>query len=244
VRFSSWEKTKILRHELVHAQQWHSFDILMISFVRILFWFNPLLYFYQRRLIQLHEFEADARSVQSDEVDLYCNLLAKAALQANGFTLANHFTQSITLNRIVMMKMTNKRIQLWKIAMVVSCTILFIGLMFNYEPLKAQGNSQEEVFSLVDEVPVWPKNFLESLAKELKYPAEARKTRLQGKTLISFVVEKDGSISAVSLKKGFDKECDEEAIRAFQALNLKWTPGKKTGKVVRTQMILPVQFKL
>jgi TonB family protein len=247
-QFSSWERNKILRHELVHAQRLHSIDILLISLVQIIFWFNPLLYFYKRKLIQLHEFEADARSVQSEEVDLYCSLLAKVALQSSGFTLANHFTQPFTLNRITMMKSMNKKLQLWKIAMMSICTILFLGAMCFYQPAVAQDDkSQDKVFTFVDEVPEYPggsDGLIKYFVKELKYPESARKNRTMGTSIIQFVVEKDGSITNTLIKKGFNKECDDEALRVVQTMKTKWIPGKQSGKPVRTQMVIPVQFKL
>lgn len=246
-QFNAWEREKILQHELVHAQRWHSLDILLISFVQILFWFNPLLYFYKKKLIQLHEFEADARSVESEEIDKYCSLLAKVALQSTGFTLANHFVQPFTINRILMMKSTSKKMHPWKMIVTASCTSFFLGAMCFYEPATAQDNKKDEVQTQVDEVPMPSSGYDElakALDKELKYPPDARKNRLQGKTLLQFVVEKDGTLSKVTIKKGFDKACDNEALRAVKALTEKWIPGKKSGKAVRTQMVLPIQFKL
>lgn len=247
-QFTNWERAKILRHELVHAQQLHSIDILLISLIQILFWFNPLLYFYKRKLIQLHEFEADARSVRSDEVDSYCKLLAKVALQSTGFTLANHFIQSVTLNRIIMMKSMNKKMSAWKMTLTAACTILFLAVMCLYEPAKAQEkNTQEKVQTSVDDMPSFPGGFEklgEAIGKVLVYPAEARKKGIQGKTMVQFVVETDGSLSSFEVKKGFDKECDAEAVRALKSLNAKWSPGKQSGKAVRTQMIMPIQFKM
>jgi TonB family protein len=246
-QFSVWERSKILHHELVHAQRWHSVDILLISLIQILFWFNPLLYFYKRKLIQLHEFEADARSVQNEEVDLYCSLLAKVALQSTGFPLANHFIQPFTLNRISMMKSTNKKMHPWKIVMTASCTILFLSAMCFYEPVMAQkNNTQEEVFTQVDDLPVYPggqESLFKFLGKEVKYPEAARKSGLQGTSIISFVIEKDGSVSSATIMKGFNKECDDAALHAIQAMP-KWAPGKKSGKTVRSSYVLPIQFKL
>jgi TonB family protein len=242
--FSDWERNKILRHEQVHAQRLHSFDILMITVIQILFWFNPLLSFYKRKLIQLHEFEADARSVQNEEVELYCDLLARVALHSSGITLANHFTQSFTLNRITMMKTSNKKMRQWKLALSIVSSLFFMGAVCFYQPAKAQEKNKDEVFTYVDEIPTFPTGFIQFLNKELKYPEAARKNHLQGTTLLSFVIEKDGSMSAAEIKKGFDKECDNEALRAVTAIKEKWTPGMKSGKAVRTQMVMPVQFKL
>jgi TonB family protein len=110
------EKNEILHHEAVHAEKAHSFDILLINLLGILFWFNPVVYLYRNSLIHIHEFEADARSVEGRDVDAYCSLLARTALHANGYPLANHFTNSLTLKRITMMKTVKQKINQWKIA--------------------------------------------------------------------------------------------------------------------------------
>lgn len=112
---SAEEKNEILRHEEVHIQKLHSIDIVLIQLLGIVFWFNPIIRSYKKSLVQVHEFEADARSVAGHDVDLYCSLLAKVALQNNGYVLANHFTNSLTLKRIAMMKTVRKKIKNWKI---------------------------------------------------------------------------------------------------------------------------------
>jgi TonB family protein len=112
---TSDEKNKIILHETVHARQFHSFDILLINIIGIFFWFNPLLIFYKKIFIQLHEFEADARAVENRDANAYCSLLAKVALQSVGFPLANHFNNSLTLKRITMMRTIKHKIKGWKI---------------------------------------------------------------------------------------------------------------------------------
>lgn len=245
-RFSTWETNKILSHELIHAKQLHSLDLLLINLVQIMFWFNPILIFYKNELIQLHEFEADARSVDNSEEDLYCGLLAKVALQSNGFALANHFTQSFTLKRILMIKSTNKT-PAWKIFVLIPCTILFLSLMCNVEPLKAQSKSSDKVFSEVDEMPEYPGGWEEMyryVAKTLSYPKSAREKKIEGTVFIQFIVEKDGTVSSVSVKKGFNSECDEAALKTIKSLSAKWTPGKKSGEAVRTEISVPIKFKI
>ncbi len=57
------EKRNVIQHETIHVRQLHSLDILLINVLGIFFWFNPLLSFYKKIFVQLHEFEADARVV-------------------------------------------------------------------------------------------------------------------------------------------------------------------------------------
>ena len=113
---SSQEKEQIILHESVHAAQWHSFDILLINVLKIFFWFNPLVNTYKKIFIQLHEFEADARAVENRDVDKYCSLLARVALQSADYPMANHFNNSLTVKRIEMMRTIKSNIRHWKLA--------------------------------------------------------------------------------------------------------------------------------
>ncbi len=117
---SADDKNKIIQHETVHAKQLHSFDIVLLNVLGIFFWFNPLIKRYKKIFVQLHEFEADARAVENTEVNEYCNLLAKVALQSADYTLANHFNQSLTLKRIEMMRTIKHKIKPWKIVTLAS----------------------------------------------------------------------------------------------------------------------------
>ena len=109
------EKQQIIAHESVHARQWHSFDILFVNALKILFWFNPLINQYKKTFVQLHEFEADARAVENSDVNMYCSLLARVALQSADYTLANHFNNSLTIKRIEMMRSIKYNIRRWKL---------------------------------------------------------------------------------------------------------------------------------
>ena len=126
---SSEEKQKVIHHETIHVRQYHSLDILLINVIGIFFWFNPLLKMYKKIFVQLHEFEADARAVQNRDVNEYCNLLAKVALESAGFKLATHFNNSLTIKRIEMMKTIKRKIRLWKLIVIAGVIPLaFIGI--------------------------------------------------------------------------------------------------------------------
>lgn len=101
-------------------------------------------------------------------------------------------------------------------------------------------------FNLVEEMPVYPGGqdaMFAYISKNLKYPKEAMEKGIQGTVIVSFVVEKDGSINGVKTMRGIGGGCDEEAVRVVQGMP-KWTPGKQQGKEVRVQYNLPIRFKL
>ncbi|TGE21976.1 energy transducer TonB [Hymenobacter aquaticus] len=85
--------------------------------------------------------------------------------------------------------------------------------------------------------------FFEWIQKNLRYPALARKKNIQGKVLVEFMVQKDGSLTDVKLVKRLGAGCDEEALRLIKAAP-KWEPALYQGKPVKQKMVLPVLFQL
>jgi len=83
-------------------------------------------------------------------------------------------------------------------------------------------------------------NFLRS---NIKYPQAAREIGIQGTVYLSFIVEKDGSISNVTILRGIGGGCDEEAVRVTKMMP-KWKPGKQRGKEVRVSFQMPIKFTL
>ena len=111
----------------------------------------------------------------------------------------------------------------------------------------AQANkSKNGVFDKVDEMPVYPGGE-EALRKDLvaavKYPEEAKKSGIQGKVFVSFVIDEAGKVTDVTLAKGVDPSLDKEALRVVKGLK-DWTPGKEKGKKVKVAYTLPIQFAL
>jgi len=246
------EKSKIIRHEAVHAAEFHSLDILLVNLLGILFWFNPVMKTYRKLLVQLHEFEADARSVELHEVDDYCDLLAKVALKSSGYQLANQFSNSLTLKRIDMMKTMKTKVGEWKKVLVVAVAFGFCYFMIGNDLVLAQHssdqNSDEKVYEVVDESASYGSKgdfseLYQFIGKNLRYPEEARKKKIEGKVYAKFVIEKDGSITHAVIVKGAGHGMDEETLRVVKMLP-KWNPGMEKGKVVRQSFVIPILFQL
>ena len=81
------------------------------------------------------------------------------------------------------------------------------------------------------------------LGKNLKYPTAAQRANIQGKVFLSFIVEKDGSITDIETMKGIGFGCDEEAMRIVKLMP-KWIAGKQNGRNVRVKFTIPVFFRL
>lgn len=102
------------------------------------------------------------------------------------------------------------------------------------------------VFTAVDIAPHFPGGdaaFGQFLGRNIRYPSAARINNVQGRVIITFVVEKDGSLSDIKVVRGIGSGADEEALRALRLSPL-WVPGMQNGHPVRVQYSVPVQFAL
>ena len=104
----------------------------------------------------------------------------------------------------------------------------------------------EKVFDMVEQMPAFPGGMQELmvyLGKNIKYPTIAQENGTQGRVIIQFVVERDGTISDVRVARGVDPYLDKEAVRVVKSMP-KWIPGKQNGKAVRVKFTVPVMFRL
>lgn len=104
----------------------------------------------------------------------------------------------------------------------------------------------QKVYDVAEQMPEYPGGMpamFEFLMKNMKYPKDAEKQKVEGRVMVMFVVETDGSISDVKVAKKTFPSLDAEAVRVVQSMP-KWTPGRDKGKVVRVQYTLPVSFRL
>src|SRR5690606_25574977 len=103
-----------------------------------------------------------------------------------------------------------------------------------------------EVYTIVEEsaLPVggMPELY-KFLSTNMLYPRASRINGVEGKVLVEFVVEPDGTITSLNVLKGVDPAIDAEALRVM-ALSPKWTPAKNKGVLVRQKLVLPINFSL
>ena len=105
---------------------------------------------------------------------------------------------------------------------------------------------EDEVFEISDVEPEFPGGsaaLMAWLAKNLKYPASAQETGIQGRVLVSFVVNKDGAIVEPKVTRSVDPSLDKESVRVVSSMP-RWRPGKNNGRPVRVKYTLPVTFRL
>ncbi len=351
---------QIMEHERTHVQQGHSYDVMLLEVLKIIFWWNPIIYFYRHSLRNIHEYLADAAVLEWVERPVYGRLLIKQAQSGPALALANHFIFSQLKKRIIMM--TRNRSQRASLLKYVIAFPLFTVLLTLFaipnneimaktmdlgekvvrkvntideapnpqsdapkpfklisdsakpllnqeyiaqelkqshnlydvpptiqpnEPIRstmpqerqrlnldiATDTIKDDVMTVVDEVPEFKGGMQELfkwLGENIKYPKNAKENGDEGTAYIGFVIEKDGSISNISVKRSAKQtsidtiqqidpvtyvsrtkivqnirgeDLDDEAIRVI-AIMPKWKPGKHKGKAVRVAYTLPIKFKL
>lgn len=105
---------------------------------------------------------------------------------------------------------------------------------------------ESKCYDVVEEMPSFPGGqgaLMAYIASNLVYPATARESMIQGRVIVGFVVERDGSISNVKVSRSVDPALDKEAMRVVKSMP-KWKPGKQNGSAVRVKYTVPVIFRL
>jgi protein TonB len=128
--------------------------------------------------------------------------------------------------------------------------ILFIGLLsfqVSYAvDIQQDTTNNEMVYDMPEHMPQYPggadamEHFIFS---NIKYPQKAKEQNLQGKVYVQFIVEKDGSISDINIRRGAHDLLDKEAIRVIKMMP-NWKPGSMRGRKVRVRYTLPITFHL
>lgn len=102
------------------------------------------------------------------------------------------------------------------------------------------------VYDIVEQMPMFPggdRKLMEYLASSIQYPLECKESCIQGRVIVTFVVERDGSISHAKVAKSLDPRLDAEALRVVNAMP-KWIPGRQGGVTVAVKYTIPVTFRL
>ena len=117
-----------------------------------------------------------------------------------------------------------------------------------YTPVEVEEEDVEEqqIFQVVEEMPEFPGGMgecMKFLSKNIKYPTISQENGVQGRVIVQFVVNRDGSIVDPVVVRGVDPYLDKEALRVIASMP-KWKPGKQRGKAVRVKYTVPVTFRL
>ena len=279
----------LLIHERSHIRLHHSRDVVFVELLTVLQWFNPVVWLLSRDLRTVHEYEADEAVLsQGADTAQYITLLMHKAMGVQACVLANGINTSETKKRVKMMiKMKSPRWSWLKCLYIVPIAALSLAVtaqtVTDYKVLPSQELAQvqavdgeDPVFEVCEVLPQFPGGDVEMMKffmKNVKYPVVAETNGVQGCVLVSFIVEKDGSLSHVEAKSVTDATGNavtvvamrsdmtdkqkQEAVdrnKGIQALKdeservvklmPKWKPGKQRGETVRVRCTIPATFRL
>ncbi len=321
------QKSVIFKHESIHVRQMHFLDLIFFEMLQIVFWFNPIIYFYKKSISIIHEFLSDeeASKIAQDKI-AYASLLVSKQFSIQPATIfTQHFFNHSTLkSRIIMLsKNPSKKTALLKFGLLaplffmmlaissftvvdtknieiimtkledtvngktvkpidISVNEKIVSLTNQQKPIEENTNEPIEnetldflpkneeslVYDLI--LPRIEQDTLEPnsannliltiadhnpefiggqgelykwLAKNIKYPLEAKKNKIEGRVYVKFVVEASGEIGDVKVMQGIGHGCDEEAARVLKNMP-KWKPAVQKGYPVAIYYNMPIVFKL
>ena len=246
----------ILEHESLHVRSLHTMDLILVRVLCCVAWFNPFAWLIASELKAVHEYQADGAALAAHGRDVYLGLLYREVTGVGYGHITNNF-QSINIkNRIAMMNRKKTRFGAWKAlaALPVVAVLLMVGCKPAGEKNVEQEDTAivysdvntEEVVSAVEVDPEFPggiEALYKYMADNVKYPEKAKADGTEGRVIVTFVIEKDGSVTNAKVLRGVSEEIDAEALRVVSAMP-KWKPGTQLGTPVRVQYNLPIYFKL
>ena len=235
--FTEIELQQVLRHERAHIRQRHTWDLLFTEAVRVLQWFNPVVYLYAKELSCVHEYLADEAvlSCGTSRRD-YLELLYKQLCVGKFVPVGNSFRHLLTKKRILMMNQPVKhRVSAWWLLALVPITAGL--LLVNCHPKSEEVAEAEEVEEIIDEpvcmnpdsMPLFPggiQQYVDNLYGSMKYPELAKKYNLSGLLTVCFIVEKDGRVLFTELDTAHVKWSDVSGKKGEMVLLMPYNGGK------------------
>lgn len=279
----------IERHEQIHIEQGHSYDILFMELFKSLNWFNPLVYTMTKEIKFQHECIADELS--SEDKVAYAELLVAHAMKVPHNVLVHEFSNQSFLKKRIIMLFKNKSSKNKRyLYLGIVPAVLVVGLstlIFNTSRAKsavakveskmedvklptqndivkndnnnlnsisslsiiAQDTLKEggdELFTETEILPE-PKGGMNAFRKwvgdNYQYPQDAIDADVKGTVKVSFIVEKDGSLSEIKILEDLGHGTGESAVNVLKK-SPKWNPAIQNGRIVRSAYSLPIRLDL
>jgi TonB family protein len=258
---------EMVAHETEHVRQGHSFDVMILELLTISQWFNPFIWLLKRSIRENHEFLADHGVLKPGVSSAAYRLLLLGSSLEQQPVIANNFNYSLTKIRIKMItQIKSSKTAVLKLSLGLMVTAaLLMSFAFDKEqytiqdsksvnqPTEMTASNQQEVkqtkdkvYKVVDQMPEFLGGELALrtyIGKNIKYPDDAVKAGIQGKEIVTFVIDKDGNVVNPKIARGINPSLDKEALRVVGSMP-KWIPGKEKGKNVAVSYTVPISFKL
>ena len=255
---------------MAHVRQKHSIDVIISELVNICCWINPFAWLMKREVRLNLEFLADRKVMDAGFATKSYQYHLLGLTYSHKYGLSNNFNFSHLKQRIIMMnkKKTNGagHIKYALFAIPAFALLLAGNISCSSEATKTddvkekaatekpevveipaeKADTKDEVFMVVEQMPEFPggiQELMSFLSKNIKYPASAMAKNVQGRVIVQFVVEKDGTPTEFKVIRSVDPDLDAEALRVMKEMP-KWKPGMQRGQVVRVKYTVPVTFRI
>ncbi|MDC3284899.1 hypothetical protein OAV61_00675 [Flavobacteriaceae bacterium] len=268
------EKEKIISHELIHCKQKHSLDLLFFESLKILMWFNPLLYIYQKRIATVHEYISDAIILKSADKKLYMNTLVNQLFDVENISFVNQFYKHSQLKKRIMMitkEKSNKMKQTKYLLLVpILASMLFYTACSNTENnvlekrtiTKHQIQTKNEIiekevipFAMIDKVPTFPgcpendkscfnKKMQQHFQKEFDVNLTDSLKLSPGKKRIIMLFKINKEGAIVGIKTKAPHPALQEEAVRIIKLLPIMKPGELNGKKVTVKYALPMEVEV
>ena len=252
----------ILTHEQEHIRLGHCIDLIILQVATIIQWFNPFVWLIGKNLKAIHEFEVD-EAVLNKGIDAtqYQKFLVVKAVGNRLQPFANNLNKESLKRRIIMMNQKkSNRLMMLKTLFIIPVATLAISVFASNTNVSTMAKAttlstidmqtqqpDTKTYKVVEVKPQFKGGesaMMEFIAKNVKYPQAAIDATLQGKTIVGFVVRKDGIVSDVHIKKSSGHAVlDKEAMRVVKTMPA-WKPGKQKGKLVNVKCNVPINFRI
>lgn len=237
----------IVAHEQVHIRHGHSIDRIYYELLCVVCWFNPLYRLAAKSLAETHEFIADQQACGNDAVQ-YKRVLVAHILGLPSRTLVHLFAEPGSLKKrlLMMNRKRTARVVLWSYLAVIPLLGGMLALnsfTFAAPEAKTEAGEMGEKADKPAEFKGGKDAMAAYLGKNITYPADAAAKKIGGMVFIGFTVEANGKISGAHVKKGVFPSLDDEALRVISAMP-DWNAAESNGKMVKSELVLPVKFKL
>lgn len=264
------EMNEILTHEMAHVRQKHSIDVIISELVNICCWINPFAWLMKREVRLNLEFLADRKVMDAGFATKSYQYHLLGLTYNRKYGLSNNFNFSHLKQRIIMMnkKKTNGAGHIkYALFTIPAFALLLAGNIScsseatknddvkenattekadEAEVIVQQPATKGEVFMVVEQMPEFPggmKELMTYLKDNIKYPKAAQDKKVEGRVIVQFVIEKDGTPTEFNVLRSVDPDLDKEALRVLGNMP-KWKPGMQKGQAVRVKYTVPVSFKL
>jgi len=259
---------RIVSHELIHVKQKHSLDLLLFEMQKIVFWFNPYSYLFQKRVSEVHEFIADSKTVDKKNKSNYFQSMLAEVFQVEKFAFVNAFNKQSIIKKRIMMLSKNKSKEILKFKYLLMIPLL-MGMLI-YSSCETSSNktvnkqSIQEIdknkpdtdiipFGQIDQVPIFPgcediddqkacmvQKISEHVANNFNVDLSKNLGLEPGKkrVYVQFKVDKEGKIVDVRAR-GPHIDLEEEAVRVINSIP-QMQPGEENGKKVGVKYTLPI----